>query len=95
MFHFLIPFGFGLAGLAALWGLLQIAYPVFVIWMIVDGVLRADAEYPGTEANRKVLWIVLMVLFSPVAIAYFLMVFTKTKRTSRGAQCCPTAPPAE
>ena len=95
MFHLLIPFGFGIAGLAALWGLLQIAYPVFVIWMIVDGVLRVDAEYPGTEANRKVLWVVLMVLFSPVAIAYFFMVFTKIKRTSRGAQVYTAAPPVE
>jgi hypothetical protein len=82
MFHMMYPFGFGLAGFGLLAGLAGIAYPVLVIWMIIDGVLRADAEYPGTDPNRKVLWVVFMVLFHPVSIAYFIAVFLKVKRGS-------------
>lgn len=81
MFDMMGLFGVGFAGLAVLSALAGIAYPVFVIWMIVDGVLRSDAEYPGTDLNRKVLWVVAMVLFHPVAIAYFFVVFNKIKRT--------------
>jgi hypothetical protein len=84
MFHLAGLFGLGFAGLGALWALAGIAYPVFVIWMIVDGVLRTDAEYPGAEVNRKVLWVVAMVLVHPVAIAYFIVVFLKVKRGSLG-----------
>ncbi len=87
MLHFMGLFVFGFAGLAALAAVLPITYPVFVVWMIVDGVLRADAEYPGTQVNRKVLWVVLMVLVHPVAIAYFFMVFNRAKRGSLVAPC--------
>jgi len=92
MLHFMGLFVFGLASLAALAAVLSISYPVFVVWMIVDGVLRADAEYPGTQVNRKVLWVVLMVLVHPVAIAYFFMVFNRVKRSSPVAPCA--APPS-
>lgn len=93
MFHMMgLLFGIGFACLAALAALAAIAYPVFVVWMIVDGVMRADAEYPGTEPNRKVLWVVLMVLFHPVSIVYFLMVFNKVKRGSAAQQpLCPVS----
>ena len=87
MLHFVGLFVFGFAGLAALAAVLSIAYPVFVVWMIVDGVLRTDAEYPGTQVNRKVLWVVLMVLVHPAAIAYFFMVFNQVKRGSPLASC--------
>lgn len=76
-------FGAGLAGLGILSALLSVAYPIFVIFMIIDGFLRMDAEYPGTEPNRKVLWVVGMVLIHPVAIAYYFMVYSKIRRTRR------------
>ena len=82
---FFFPFAIGFGGLAALWGLAGLAYPIFVIWMIVDGVLRVDAEYPGVDPNRKVLWVVAMVLLHPVAIVYLFAVFLKVKRGSLGA----------
>ena len=88
MFHLAGLFLVGFAGIAGLSALVAIAYPVFVVWMIVDGVLRSDAEYPGTHVNRKVLWIVLMVLVHPVAIAYLFMVFNRVKRGSIAT--CPT-----
>ncbi len=91
MFHLAGLFFLGFVGLAALSALVAIAYPVFVVWMIVDGVLRADAEYPGTQVNRKVLWVVLMVLVHPVAIAYFFLVFNKVKRGSLAS--CPAPAP--
>jgi hypothetical protein len=84
----------GFVGLAALTALLSIAYPVFVVWMIVDGALRSDAEYPGTQVNRKVLWVVLMVLVHPVAIVYFFMVFSRVRRGSPAAPCPAPAPVA-
>ena len=91
--------GFGLLGLGlagvVLYGLASVAYPVFVIWMIVDAVLRSDAEYPGTEPNRKVLWVLAMVLLSPVAIAYLVLVFMKVKRGSLTAPRAYSAPPAQ
>ena len=87
MLHFVGLLVFGFAGLAALAAVLSIAYPVFVVWMIVDGVLRTDAEYPGTQVNRKVLWVVLMVLIHPAAIAYFFMVFNQVRRGSLPASC--------
>jgi len=82
MEHLFFPFAVGFGGLAALGGLAGIAYPLFVIWMIVDGVLRVDAEYPGTDPNRKVLWVVAMVLLHPVAIVYLFAVFMKVRRGS-------------
>jgi hypothetical protein len=86
-------FGLGFAGIAALSGLVSLAYAVFVIWMVVDGILRADAEYPGVNVNRKVFWVLAMVLIHPVAIAYFIAVFLKVKRGSAKAAYA-AAPPA-
>ena len=82
-------FGMIFASMATLAVVAGIVYPVFVVWMIIDGVLRGDAEYPGVDANRKVLWVVLMVLLHPVAIAYFFMVFNKIKRTVPAQPYCP------
>lgn len=76
-------FGLGVAGLGILSAFLSVAYPIFVIVMIVDGFLRSDFEYPGTEPNRKVLWVIGMVLVHPVAIAYYFMVYSKIRRTRR------------
>lgn len=94
MEHFFFPLGFAFAGLGALSAITSVAYPVLVIWMIIDGILRTDAEYPGVEPNRKVLWVIGMVLLHPVAIAYFIMVFLKVRRTRRSAQPQYTAAPA-
>jgi uncharacterized RDD family membrane protein YckC len=87
-----VPFGFGVAGLGLFAAVTAVAYPVFVVWMIIDALLRTDAEYPGTEANRKILWVVLMILFHLVSIAYFFVVFLKIKRGSFQAPQYP--PPA-
>jgi len=93
MEHIFFPFGFAFAGLGALSVVTSIAYPVLVIWMIIDGILRIDAEYPGTEPNRKVFWVLGMVLLHPVAIAYFILVYLKVRRTRRVAQPQYTAAP--
>jgi hypothetical protein len=50
--------------------------------MVVDGVLRNDDEYPGTGANRKVLWVLGMVLVHPVVVVYFFAVFLRLRRAS-------------
>jgi hypothetical protein len=82
MEHLFFPFAIGFGGLAVAGGLASIAYPLFVVWMIIDGVLRTDAEFPGTEPNRKALWVVAMVLLHPVAIVYLFAVLLKVKRGS-------------
>jgi len=83
MFH---AFGFGVLGLGLAGvftaAFLKVAFPLFVIWMIVDGVLRTDAEYPGTNPNRKVLWVIAMVILPPVAIAYLIWWFLSGKAGS-------------
>jgi nitrate/nitrite transporter NarK len=81
MEHLLWPLGLGFAGLGVLGAIASLAYPVFTLWMIIDGILRTDAEYPGTETNRKVLWVLAMVLVQPVAIVYFIAVYLKVRRT--------------
>jgi hypothetical protein len=92
MEHIFFPFGFAFAGIGALGAIASVAYPILVIWMIVDGILRTDAEYPGTEPNRKVLWVVGMVLLHPVAIAYLIVVFAKVRRTRRSERVVYTTP---
>ena len=95
MFHVMsLFFGIGFAGVAALATLVAIAYPVSVAWMIIDGVLRVDAEYPGAEPNRKVLWVLLMVLIHPATILYFFAVFSRVKRGSLVQAPCVAAPAA-
>lgn len=84
-------FGAGVAGLGILSAFLSVAYPIFVIVMIIDGFLRMDAEYPGTEPNRKVLWVIGMVLIHPVAIPYYFMVYSKIRRTRRSEMPTYTA----
>lgn len=93
MGHIFFPFGFAFAGIGALGAIASLAYPILVIWMVVDGILRTDAEYPGTETNRKVLWVLGMVLLNPVAIAYFILVYLKVPRTRRHAAPQYTAAP--
>jgi len=91
MEHLFFPFGLAFAGIGVLSALASIAYPVLVIWMVIDGILRTDAEYPGTEPNRKVLWVLGMVLLHPVAVVYLFMVFAKVRRARRGEQAVYTA----
>jgi hypothetical protein len=93
MEHIFFPFGFAFAGLGALGAIAGLAYPILVIWMIVDGILRSDAEYPGTETHCKVLWVLGMVLLHPVAIAYFILVYVKVPRTRRHATAQYTTAP--
>ena len=90
MEHLFWPLGLGFAGLGALSAIASVAYPILMIWMIVDGILRTDAEYPGTEPNRKVLWVLGMVLLHPVAIVYLILVFVKVPRTRRAKEAAYT-----
>jgi hypothetical protein len=99
MFSVMVPLGVGFAGLALALGLLAailaLVYPVMWVWMLIDGVLRTDAEYPGTGANRKILWVLAMALVHPVFIVYFFAVFLKAPRARHAApvQYTPTTAP--
>jgi hypothetical protein len=85
MFPFVFPLGIGFLGLGLVAATLALVYPVLWVWMVVDGVLRTDDEYPGAGPNRKVLWVLGMVLVHPVVIVYFFMVFMRLRRTHQGA----------
>jgi hypothetical protein len=90
MFPIVVPLGAGFLGLGLVAAALALAYPVLWVWMVIDGVVRSDADYPGTGANRKVLWVLAMVLVHPVVIAYLFAVYLKARNSHQGA----TAPHA-
>jgi len=57
-----------------------IAFPVFWLWMLIDAVVREPVDYPGRDNAEKVMWIVLMIVFQPVAAIYFFLVWRPTRR---------------
>jgi hypothetical protein len=64
--------------------------------MLIDAVLRTDAEYPSQGSTEKIVWIVLMVFLQPAAIAYYLLVYRKAKRgTAGGTVGYPSTPTAQ
>jgi hypothetical protein len=92
MFGLMLPIGLGVGALALVFGMLalalSLAYPVMWVWMLVDGILRTEEEYPGSNPNRKVLWVLAMALVHPAFIVYFFVVFMRARRTR---QATPTA----
>ena len=88
MFPFVFSLGVGFLGLGLVAATLALIYPVMWVWMVLDGVLRTDEEYPGAGPNRKVLWVLGMVLVHPVVIVYFFVVFLRQRRSPH-----PVAPP--
>lgn len=81
MFPFVFPVGVGFLGLGLVAATLALIYPVMWVWLVIDGVLRTDEEYPGAGPNRKVLWVLGMVLVHPVVIVYFFVVFLRLRRS--------------
>ena len=71
-----------IAGHAMWWTLTSLLYPVFVVWMIVDALLRDAPDWPGGGRNDKLIWVLLMVLVHPAAFAYLLLVYLRVKRGS-------------
>ena len=65
---------------AGFWILFAVALPLLWLFMLIDAVLRRDAEYPSRGSTEKIVWIVLMVFLQPSAIAYYLLVFRKIRR---------------
>jgi hypothetical protein len=99
--------GVGLFGCLCYGIFLLVGFALFVlwVWMLIDSIARNDWEYPEGSGS-KVLWIVLLILFSYLAaIIYYFMVFRKLKRgtavppwASQGGAAPqqpaqPTAPP--
>lgn len=62
------------------WLLFAVALPLFWLFMLIDAILRTDAEYPSQGTTEKVVWLVLMIFLQPSAIAYYLLVYRKLKR---------------
>jgi hypothetical protein len=92
-------------GCYAVFAILGLALFILWIWMLIDSIARNEWEYPEGSGS-KVLWIVLLILFSYLAaIIYYFMVYKKLKRgtavppwASQGGAAPqqpaqPTAPP--
>ncbi len=77
-----------------LWLLFAVALPIAWLWMLVDSILRTDAEYPSRDSVEKIVWIVLILLVHPAAIAYYVLVYRKQKRGQVPISPVPVAPPA-
>lgn len=65
-----------------------VLFPAFWLWMLIDAIVREPGGYPGRDNTEKVMWVVLMIVFQPVAALYFFLVW----RPGRGV--APAAPPA-
>lgn len=62
---------------AVLAGLL---FPAFWVWMLVDSILREPWEYPHGGPNEKLVWVLVIALIQPAAIAYLLFVWARRRR---------------
>ena len=77
MEFFLGPiFGLPLVGIP----LLSLAWTGFWIWMLVDAILRDEADYPGETANQRLIWVLVIAFVHIAAVPYFFVVFGKVKR---------------
>lgn len=83
MFHMLGGlFALAIGAHVTLWVVASVLFPLFLIWMLIDAILRDEREYPGGAQNARLLWVLLMAFVNPVAIVYFFVVFLKIKRGS-------------
>jgi formate hydrogenlyase subunit 3/multisubunit Na+/H+ antiporter MnhD subunit len=68
--------------------LAAVALGVLWIWMLIDALYRREHEFNSESVNAKMIWIVMLILFSGVApIVYFFAVF----RSRRSAPAAPGA----
>jgi len=74
--------------------LVAIALPLGWLWMLIDALLRDDADYPGASANARLMWVLLMALLPVTAFAYFFIVFVRIKRGAAGSAAGLAADPA-
>ena len=83
--------------------IVSLALPIGWVWMLVDAILREDADYPGASANSRLMWVLLIALLPITAFAYFFLVYAKAKRGASGPspatmgttmQVAPPAPAA-
>jgi hypothetical protein len=82
--------GFGLfvAVKIAIVVLAGLVFPLFWIWMLVDAVLRREADYPNGTSDVKLLWILLLLFVHVSSVVYLFMVFRK----ARTSAVSPVAP---
>lgn len=81
MFEFIAAVtGLTIASWAILIAIASSLFPIFWVWMLVDSILRNDAQYPGSGANEKIVWVLLIALVQFVAVFYFFMVYRGAKR---------------
>ena len=81
-----VMLGLTIASLAVLALSISVALPVFWVWMLVDAVIREAHAYPSQDNVEKIVWIVLMLVFQPVAVLYFFMVWRTQERVSLHAK---------
>ena len=60
--------------------ILSLAAPVFWIWMLIDALLREDAEYPNGVPNSRLIWVLLIAFVQFSCILYYFMVYAPARR---------------
>ena len=84
--------GMSMAWWAVVVTIASLLFPLFWVWMLIDSILRNDIDYPGGNANEKLVWVLLIALTQFVAVFYYLMVYRKLPRRAAVPQA-PVAPP--
>lgn len=74
---------FLIVGFVIVAALLSLAAPVAWIWMLVDAILREDADYPGSYENARLIWVLLIAFLPVTAVVYFFVVYARAKRGAR------------
>ncbi|MCL5093987.1 MAG: PLDc N-terminal domain-containing protein [Patescibacteria group bacterium] len=78
----------GIGAFFMIFMLIAVVIGIFTLWMLIDSIIRQDADFP--QGQPKIMWI-LLILFIPFAsIAYFFMV----KRAGKKAPAAAPAPEA-
>jgi hypothetical protein len=75
-----VVLGLSVLSLVVLALALSLALPLLWLWMLVDAVIREAHAYPSQDNVEKIVWIVLMLIFQPVAVVYFFMVWRTQER---------------
>jgi hypothetical protein len=73
-------FGLSTSLQASVFGFAALGLPIAYVWMLIDSLLRDEADYPGGRSSEKALWVLGILFFHAAAIVYFFVVFAPKRR---------------
>lgn len=70
---------------AIVWGaiaaLVGLAVPAFWLWMLIDAILRDDADFTTPSGpNAKLIWVLLIAFVQVAALLYFFLVWLEARK---------------